>query len=226
MNKVTQTAILLGATGLTGGLLLHKLLKDNSFSKVTVFSRKPLAITHGKLEVHLIDVLQLQEYATIFYADVVYCCIGSTKKKTPDHEVYRAIDYGIPVAAAQLCKKNGIPVFIVVSALGADVKSTIFYSRIKGEMEEKVLAMHIEKTHILQPSLIAGNREERRSVEWISIQMMKLLNYMLVGSLKKYRSISPEVIADCMLWLTKNSFPWSRIASDQIGHIVQTHKEL
>lgn len=220
MNKHEKTAIILGATGLTGNLLLQKLLKDTYFKKVILFTRTPIGFTHIKIEEHIINLIDLKNYRDLFKADVVFCCVGTTQRKTPNKEFYKAIDYGIPMAAAELSKLNGIKKFIVVSALGANIKSPVFYNRTKGEMEEGVLSFSIESTYILQPSLITGNRKEKRILEWMFIQIMKLMNYMLVGSLKKYRSISSEVLAECMFWLAKNPFRSGRLSSEEIQNIV------
>lgn len=220
MGLKGKTAIVLGATGLTGGLLLHILLKDDRYKKVKLFSRSSVEIDHPKLEEHLIDVLRLKEYRTDFMGDAVFCCIGTTKAKTPHRELYKKIDYGIPVDAAQLCIQNGIHTFIVVSVLGADSKSAVFYNRTKGEMEDEVLQLGIHKTHILQPSLIGGVRREKRTGERLAKYAMKVLGLVLLGPLKKYRSIHPSIIAKCMVWLANNDYNKARIESDKIMWIV------
>ncbi|SEM07544.1 NADH(P)-binding [Aquimarina amphilecti] len=214
-----KTAIILGATGLTGRILLASLLNDNRYTKIKLFSRKTIGITHSKIEEHLINVLQLKSIANDFRGDEVFCCIGTTNSKTPDKGLYRSIDYGIPVTAAELCLQNNIDTFIVISALGADSESKIFYNRTKGEMEEAVLALEISKTHILQPSLISGKRNEKRSGEYFFKQFMKILNPLLLGPLKKYRSIRPATIVSAMIWLANNTFEKKRIVSDEIQTI-------
>jgi len=216
-----KTALLLGASGLTGGLLLELLLSDSDYGKIKLFSRKNSGISHPKIEEHVIDILQLENYSADFTGDVVFCCIGTTKAKTPDETEYKAIDFGIPVAAAQLAKQNGIPTFIVISALGANPKSTIFYNRIKGEMEESVLAIGISRTFILEPSLISGDRKEARIGETMAIYFMKIINPLLFGKLKKYRSIAPENIAKTMWYLSKNDYPKTIIPSDVIFGLSQ-----
>jgi uncharacterized protein YbjT (DUF2867 family) len=218
-----KTAILIGATGLTGGVLLQKLLKDDDFETVKLFSRKSVNLTHSKIKEYLVDVLQLDNYKNAFTADVVFCCIGTTKKHTSDETQYKAIDYGIPVTAAKLAKENSIDTFIVISALGANTNSTIFYNRTKGEMERDVLAQNIPHTYILQPSLIDYARKERLS-EKIAVYAMRFFNFLLVGSLKKFQSITPEKIAEAMLQLTKRKFNFTRIESHQIKQIA--NKEL
>jgi uncharacterized protein YbjT (DUF2867 family) len=219
MDVKKRTAILLGATGLTGSYLLKMLLEDERYGTIKLFSRSSVNIEHSKIQEYLGDILHLENFGHEFFADEVYCCIGTTKSKTPDVEKYKQIDHGIPVAAATLCVKNNIPTFIVVSALGADTKSSIFYNRIKGHMEEDVLALRITNTYILEPSMIGGERNERRTGEWIAKQVFKVFNGILTGPLKKYRSIHPETIAKAMIWVASNEYSNPRIPSDEITRL-------
>ncbi|MDL5510553.1 nucleoside-diphosphate sugar epimerase [Arenibacter sp. M-2] len=216
-----KTAIILGATGLTGGFLLQMLLKDERYIRIKLFTRSSIGFSHPKLEEHIVDLLTLESYKNDFLADEVFCCIGTTKAKTPDTEMYRRIDFGIPVTAAKICRDKGINTFLVISAMGANSKSGVNYNRIKGEMEEAVLKCGIPNTYILQPSLIGGKRDEKRIGEWIAKQFMKVLDYILVGPLEKYRSIDPEVIATAMVWLANNNYEKTRIQSDEIRNIYQ-----
>ncbi|HIB37045.1 NAD(P)H-binding protein [Mesonia sp.] len=217
----TKTAILLGATGLTGNLLLQQLLKDDDFQKIILFSRSSVKLQHPKLEEHHIDLFQLENYKDQFHADVVFCSIGSTQKKTPDNEAYRKVDFGIPVTAAKLAKQNNIPKMIVVSTIGADKNSRFFYNKTKGEMEEAVLAEEIAETYILRPSLIDGNREESRPFELAWKKVMRFTNFLMIGPLKKYRSIQAETIAKAMQFLSKKNYPKSIIESEEIKEIVR-----
>jgi uncharacterized protein YbjT (DUF2867 family) len=213
---LAKTAIILGASGLTGGLLLEKLLADERYSKVLLFSRKPSKRDSPKIKEFVIDLFELDHHAMDFVADEVFCCIGTTKKKTPDQEEYRKIDFGIPVQAAKLCAKNNIETFIVMSSMGANEKSSIFYSRLKGEMENEVLNQHIDHTYLLRPSLIVGNRNEFRSGEGLSKGIFKLMNPLLIGKLKKYRSIQAERIAEAMIQLANTKPQINVVLSDQI----------
>ncbi len=219
MNTQQKTAILLGATGLTGNLLLQLLLKDNRYGKIKLFSRSSSRIVNPKIEEHIGDVVRLDAFKNDFEADEVFCCIGTTKAKTRDKELYKKIDFGIPTKAAKLCKENGINTLVIISALGANSKSNIFYNRTKGEMEDAVLQLQIPKTHILQPSLIGGKREEKRIGEWVFKQLMKVANLVMAGPLKKYKSIHPKEIAKTMVWLANNEFKEVRIPSDEIKSI-------
>ncbi|MAP55753.1 NAD(P)H-binding protein [Altibacter sp.] len=213
---MSKTAILLGATGLTGGILLDFLLKDNTFHQVKLFSRSPVVHKDPKIEEHLIDMFNLEEQSDSFTGDVVFCCIGTTQANTPDKETYRKIDYGIPVTAATLAKQNGIDIFVVISAMGADVKSSIFYNRTKGEMERDVLQQGIPNTYILQPSLIGGDRDEKRTGERMAQFFMGTFGFLIP---KKYKIIQPETIAKAMQRLSKTEAAETRITSDRIKEI-------
>ena len=216
-----KTAIILGATGLTGSLLLDKLIVDDSFERIKLFSRNRTDKTNAKIEEHLVDLFQLEKYADAFRGDVVFCCIGTTKAKTPNEETYRKIDYGIPVSAAKLSKKNGIETFMVISALGADVNSKIFYNRTKGEMERDVLQTGIKNTYILQPSLIVGNRTESRFGERLAGILMNLFHFLIP---KRYKTIKAETIAEAMRMLSHRGYSENVIPSEKIKEIAAKAK--
>ncbi|MEX2350692.1 MAG: NAD(P)H-binding protein [Flavobacteriaceae bacterium] len=213
-----KTAIILGATGLTGGHLLDFLLKDDRYEKIKLFSRSSVGLSNPKLEEHLIDLFELEKHKENFQADEVFCCIGTTKAKTPDDETYRKIDYGIPFATAKICKGNSINTYIVISAMGANPDSKVFYNKTKGEMERDVLKQNIQNTYILQPGLINGNRDEKRLGESIAKFLFKVLNPVIP---KKYRSISPETIAKTMIVLANQGFLDNRIENQTIKDIAK-----
>ncbi|HSP40593.1 MAG TPA: NAD(P)H-binding protein [Gillisia sp.] len=218
---MAKTAIILGATGLTGGILLQQLLQDPRYGKIKLFGRSSVAVKDIKIEEHLVDLFEPDSYEYQFTGDEVFCCIGTTKNKTPDEETYRKIDRGIPVSSAILSRKNNIPTFVVISALGANKNSKMFYNRIKGEMEAEVLAQDIPNTYIFQPSLIAGDRVESRPWEKLAMKVMKMLNPIFVGGMKKYRSIHPETIAKAMILVANEGYPKNRIISEEIKQIVE-----
>lgn len=214
-----KTAIILGATGLTGSILLEKLLNDDRYKTIKLFSRKEIDGLPLKVKQFIGDILELEKFKKDFIADVVFCCIGTTAKKTPDKIHYKKIDFGIPVTAAKLSKANGIPKFIVVSALGANAKSSIFYNKTKGEMEHAVLSEKIERTYILRPSIIGGNRQESRIGEKIGLVVFKLLNPLFFGKLKKYRITKAEDIAQAMIKLANSNSEKTIVTSHQIAKI-------
>ncbi|XP_069900937.1 putative NAD(P)-binding protein YraR [Globicephala melas] len=190
-----KTAIVLGATGLTGRYLLDMLLASEDYAKVKVFTRRSTGRQHEKLEEIICDLLCLEDYGDNFVADEVFCCIGTTKAKTKERELYRAIDYGIPFSAARLAERNGIKTYSLISAIGAKADSKVFYSRTKGEMEEAVLGCDIENILIYRPSLIYGEREDRRLGESIAVKLSKFLELFFFGKFERYKSISGKELA-------------------------------
>lgn len=200
-----KTAIILGASGLTGGLLLKKLIVDDRYESIKLFSRSSIKGLPNKVKQFIGDLLELEQFKNDFTGDEVYCCIGTTAKKTPDKSLYRDIDYGIPVAAAKLANANGISTFLVISAMGANKKSSVFYNRTKGEMEQEVLNQAIPKTSILRPSLIGGERNEQRLLEKIGLVVFKVIQPLFIGPLKKYRIINADSIAQAMLNLANTT---------------------
>jgi len=217
-----KTAIILGATGLTGNLLLNRLLADDVYESVKVFSRRAIGLNHPKLTEYLGDLLKLDEFKADFTGDEVFCCIGTMANKSKDKALYRKIDFGIPLAAARLCKKNRIESFLVISALGANAESKLFYNRTKGKMERAVLTQRIKNTYILRPSLIKGKRGEKRLGESIGAFLIKITEFILVGGLKKYRAIEAKCIAATMHRLAKSKPDYHIIESDKIQELGET----
>ena len=200
-----KTAIILGATGLTGHILLEKLIKDDRYETIKLFSRSKIGGLPNKVRQYVGNLLELDRFKADFTADEVYCCIGTTTKKTPNKTLYKQIDYGIPVTAAKLSKENNITVFLVISAMGANKKSSVFYNKTKGEMENDVLKQHIKNTFILRPSLIGGARNERRLLEKTGLVVFKIIQPLFIGPLKKYKIINAESIAQAMIHLANNT---------------------
>ena len=217
-----KTAIILGATGLTGSILLEKLINDDRYKTIKLFSRKEIDGLPSKVNQYVGNLLELENFKAEFTGDEVYCCIGTTAKKTPDKAVYTAIDYGIPVAAAKLSKENGIHTFLVVSAIGANANSSIFYNKTKGEMERDVLSEKIKHTHILQPSIIEGKRNEQRIGEKIGLTLFKLFQHLFFGKLKKYKITEAEHIAQAMINLANSTSNKQIFSSNEIEEIAKS----
>jgi len=214
-----KKAIILGITGLTGTVLAKQLFEDDDYAEVISFHRRKSGLKHPKLTEHVVDLFKLEKEAARFQADVVFSCIGTTKAKTEDKKTYKAIDYGIPLQAAQLCKANGIATFIAISALGADADSRIFYNRTKGEMQRDILQLSIKNCYFMQPALLAGDREESRTAENFAIGIFKIINPLLLGPLRKYRSINPMKTAKTMRFVAKNGYIKPLIESNEIQQI-------
>jgi uncharacterized protein YbjT (DUF2867 family) len=218
---MSKKAILLGASGLIGSYLLELLLASDRFSSVTVFVRKPLGLKNEKLTEVITDFSELPKLKELITGDIVFSCLGSTKKKTPDLKEYRRIDHDIPVAIAKYAAENHAEQFHLISSLGANPKASNFYSKMKGETEEDIKKAPIPSIHIYQPSLLRGERKEERFFEKLALQITKIVDPLLFGSFKKYRSIAIEKVAQAMfnqsLKEQKGIFTYP---SDQIKELV------
>ncbi|TDG37222.1 NAD-dependent epimerase/dehydratase family protein [Pedobacter changchengzhani] len=196
---MSKKAILIGATGLIGADLLGKLLASSAYSEVLVITRKEVKNTNTKLKQLIIDFEDLNKHADKITGDDVFCCIGTTAKKTPDKALYKKIDYQYPFDVAKIAFANGAKSYHLVSSMGADANSSIFYSRTKGEIERDLKLVGFESLNIYQPSLLVGDRKEDRFLEGFMFGLMKVINPLLIGRLKKYRSIKIEKVASAML---------------------------
>ncbi|KHJ37134.1 N-acetyl-gamma-glutamyl-phosphate reductase [Pedobacter glucosidilyticus] len=195
---MAKKAIIIGASGLIGSELLSVLLHEPAYTEVITLVRKSLNTYHPKLKEIITDFSNLSEMKENIKADVIFCCIGTTRAKTPDLNTYRKIDHDIPIEIGKIAVENQVKQYHLVSALGANAQSSNFYSKIKGETEDDLKALNIPAIHIYQPSLLRGERKEKRVGEKIALVLMKAVDPLLVGSLKKYRSIKTSVIALAM----------------------------
>ena len=194
-----KNVLLIGASGLIGSELVQLLLRDDKIKTVKVFVRKSLAITDQKLIEILVDFENLEDFKHEFQGDALFCCIGTTRKKTPDLAAYKAIDFGIVLAAATLAKKNQVPQVHLVSAIGANISSKIFYNRLKGEIEKDLLQLNFPTTVIYQPAMLIGKRSESRPAEFIAQKLMPFFDLFLLEKARKYHSIEAKKVAESML---------------------------
>ena len=197
-----MTATLVGATGLIGRYLLEELLNDPWFNTVRILIRRPLDITHPKLEKKIVDFNDSDSLlVALSNSDVLFCAIGSTMKKVKgDKEAYRKIDFDIPVKLARFCKMTGCEKFILVSSAGANSKSRNFYQRLKGETDNAVKEFGLKTIHIMRPSLLLGERKEFRFGENIGKAVMTSLSFLIP---EKYKAIQGKDVAKVMLALAK-----------------------
>ena len=181
-----------------GGYLLDFLLQSAAYKEVTILVRKELPVQHAKLKQVLVDFAQLGKYEKEITGHALFSCLGSTRKKTPDLAVYRKIDHDYPLQLAQIAAKNGIKQFHLVSSMGANASSSNFYTKIKGETEDDLKKAGLKCLHIYRPAMLTGDRHEKRSGERVLIGLFKLIDPLLMGSLRKYRSISGKTVASAM----------------------------
>lgn len=192
---MSKSAIIIGATGLVGGQLLQELLADDHFSKVIVLGRRSCQVQHKKLEEILINFDDTESYKEFVKGDVLFSCLGTTIKKAGSKEVQWEIDYTYQFEMAQIAKENEVNDYVLVSSSGADPKSKVFYSRMKGELEEAIKELQFSRTQIFQPSLLLGQREEERMGEKIGEWLGGFLTKFIF---KKYRPIKGSEVALAM----------------------------
>ncbi|MEG1230146.1 MAG: NAD(P)H-binding protein [Flavobacterium sp.] len=194
-------ALLIGATGATGTDLLDKLLNNTTFDEVAVFVRKPIAITNNKLKVHVVDFDQPEEWNHLVKGDVAFSCLGTTLKAAGSKEAQRKVDYDYQYNFAKAAKDNNVTHFILVSSYGANSKSSIFYSRIKGELEDAVQILQFQKTTIFNPGMLQRKNTDRSG----EVVMEKVLGFInMLGLFRKYKPLSTDVLAQAMINATKN----------------------
>lgn len=204
-----KTAAIIGATGMIGTYLQQLLLRDSYFSTVRLIVRRPVPKTDPKIEVKLVNFDDAESVKLALEGtDVLFCAIGTTRKNVKgDKELYRKVDYEIPVKVARFCKEAGCEKYVIVSAVGADSKSGTFYLKLKGEVEDALGASGLRSVHIMEPSMLLGDRKEYRLMEKILNPPLKLLSALYFGSLRKYKSIHGNTVAKAMVNVSKKDDP-------------------
>lgn len=192
------------------------LLKEDIYDEILVLGRSSTGRSHPKLKEKLGDLLDDDFFKEPLECNHIFCCIGTTQSKTSDLAIYKHIDYGIPVHAATAGLKGGMQKFLVVSSLGANPKSKMFYSRTKGQMEEALRKMSIPRLHIFRPSLLLGDRDETRIGEMAGIFINKVLGWAFPA---KYRGISAEKVAQAMLAVANSISDKEVYESDEIRRL-------
>ena len=197
--------LILGSSGLTGSNVLKHALEDTRISEVFIWVRKPLGISHPKLKEVIVNFLDYESVETKFpLVDSVCCCIGTTIKKAGSKHAFYETDVTIPKTIAEIAHKKGVKTFILQSSIGANPNANNFYLKCKGEIENSISDLNFNSFVILQPSLLLGNRKEIRLVEKSAMYLMRFLNWLFVGPLKKYKAISAEHVAKAMLFASIN----------------------
>lgn len=206
-----RIALIAGATGLVGGLLLRRLANGTDYAEVRVIGRRPPAQEHGKFRFIASDYSDLDKHAASLAVDDVFCCLGTTLRIAGSRPAFERVDYHMVVDLARAARKAGAKKFLVVSAVGASQRSAAFYSRVKGRMEAAVSALPFEAVHIVRPSLILGERQQRRPAEDIAQRVAPLLSPLLIGPLKKYRAIGADDIAEALVTLARSPLKGAQV---------------
>ncbi len=199
-----RSALLLGATGLVGGHVLDLLLDDPAYGSVLVLGRRAAPREHPKLRQEVVDFDRLRDFSGTVRAQDVFCCLGTTIRAAGSREAFRRVDLDYPRAVAEAAARNGSERFLLVTAMGADANSSVFYNRVKGEVEDAVRTLPFQEVAILRPSLILGERAERRPAEALAQRLAPRLDPLLRGPLRRYRAVQAETVARAMLRLAKS----------------------
>lgn len=191
-----KTALVLGATGLVGTLLTDQLLQSPEYDRVAVLVRRTLDRRHPKLIQEITDFDQLNPNKV--RGDDVFCCLGTTIKVAGSREAFYRVDGTYPYEIGRLARQNGAAQYLLVTAMGADPKSPLFYNRVKGETEQRIDSLGFPTFCIFRPSLLLGDRREFRLGERVAQGFLAIIAPLMLGGLKKYRPVEARQVAAAM----------------------------
>lgn len=211
-----KTAIVFGASGLIGSQLLPILFADPDYDLVLVFTRRSLGLVNAKLEEVITDFKDLDALRKHVKGDVVFNCLGTTINTAGSEAAFRRIDFELVRWTAVAAQENGIPQFLVVSSMGANADSRIFYNRTKGEMEKAVSALSFQQCVILRPSMLYGPRREFRFGEHVA-QFFMFLFWPLIPA--KYKPVHARTVAKAMVEIAREGKVNGVVESDRIRKI-------
>lgn len=197
-----KTALIFGATGLVGSFCLQYLLESDAYASVKVLTRRAVDVEpkyRHKLVTIITDFSNIAEIEKELRADDVFCAMGTTINKAGSQAAFKKIDFEYPLAIAKAAKVQGAKKFILVSSLGADASSSIFYSKVKGELEEALTQLGFDSLVILRPSILLGNRNEMRIGEAAGQLFAKGFSFLFAGPLAQYKGIPGETVAKAMV---------------------------
>ncbi|MGG0737370.1 NAD-dependent epimerase/dehydratase family protein [Niallia taxi] len=217
-----KNALIIGATGLVGRELVQLLVEENKYKQITVLTRRK-SFEHPAIKEVVADFNNLAAYKKSLEADDVFCCIGTTIKKAGSQAEMEKIDLHYPVEIASLLFEMGARQMLVISSIGANRNSKIFYSSLKGRLEESLKTIGYPSLAIFRPSLLLGKREEFRFGEKLSSYLLPPLSFLLVGPLRKYRGISAKAVAASMSKIAEiNNIGVHIVESDEIERHART----
>ena len=202
-------ALIIGATGATGKDLVSQLLTDKGYDEVNVFVRRPLAVENPKLKTHIVNFDKPEEWKDLVKGDVAFSCLGTTLKAAGSKEAQLKVDYDYQYNFAKAAKENEVEDYILVSSYGANPKSKLFYSRMKGELEQSIKDLHFNKLTIFQPGMLE-RKDSERTGEVLGGKIIKFANKF--GVLTQQKPLPTEVLAKAMINSSKiKSYGYSKI---------------
>jgi uncharacterized protein YbjT (DUF2867 family) len=198
-------AVIVGASGLVGSSLIKKLLADPTIEKVISFSRRSLEFSHPKLEEVITSGLdELDNFSNQLSGDLYFCCLGTTIKTAGSKENFKKVDLDAVIKFAKIAQEHHVKSFVVISSMGADSNSIFFYNKIKGQMEEAISSLGLTSLSIFRPSLLIGERAEKRVVESLAIKTFHALEVVLPTKLKLSLGTSVDALSSKMLATAKS----------------------
>ncbi len=204
MANIDKTALVFGSTGLVGSELLKLLINTGEFSNVKIFVRKKTNINHPKVQEILVDFDELQSKSSEIIGDVLFICLGTTMAKAGSKDAFYKVDYTYCYEAAKLAAYNRVGQVVMISSIGANSSSSVFYSKVKGEIENDISQLAFESVNIVRPSLLLGDRKEDRLGEKIFTKVSKYFNFIFFGPIKKYKPILAIDVAKAMIAISQN----------------------
>ncbi|MFE6076658.1 NAD-dependent epimerase/dehydratase family protein [Paenibacillus sp. NPDC057886] len=197
----TDKAVVVGATGMMGRELVRLLLEYPAYQRVIVFVRRSMGISHPKLVEHQVSFERLEsevDPSLIEDADV-FCTLGTTMQQAGSKEAFRKVDLEYPLALAKLALQHQAASFIIVTAMWASEQSWMFYTRVKGELERKLLSLGLPRLVILRPSLLIGDREDESFGDRATNMIFRIIDPFLVGPLARMKAIECKTVAQAMI---------------------------
>jgi len=194
-----RTAILAGATGLVGGHCLDAILSERSYGRVVCLLRRRLPREHPKMEQRVVDFDHLEETAGDLRGDHLFCCLGTTLRDAGSREAFRKADLDLPMSLARAAASAGAKRFILVSSLGADPASRVFYLRVKGELETAASRLPFEAVHIMRPSLLLGRGSGARPLERVAASLLTMFPDKAGTPMGRLRPVEAKAVAQAMV---------------------------
>ena len=196
-NNPLHTALVIGSTGMVGRELVTQLCQSSEFEQVISFVRRSSGFSHSKLQEHVVNFDQPESWKELLKGDVLFSCMGTTLAAAGSKASQYKVDYTYQYETARMAAENKVPVYVLVSSTGANANSTIFYPKIKGQLDEAVQKLGFKSVQILRPGQLYGERQQKRSAELFAVKIMFTMNRF--GLFKKYKPISSWDVAKAMI---------------------------
>lgn len=219
---VRRKAVVIGATGLVGRQLVRLMIKEDRYDSILLIVRKPYEIKDPKVvELVIKDFNDLEKYQSRMEGHDFYCALGTTRKKAGSKEAFLEVDVTYPMEFARIARsQNDFQQLLVVTAVGADSSSRLFYNKAKGQLEDQLQELKLKALKIFQPSLLLGNRSEYRLLEEIAKTLSSIASFFTLGSKKRVGAIRDVEVAKAMIKITgKEEIGFHRYKPNQMVHI-------